>query len=187
MNKYVAAKVIWPALLRQTGSYLRTEKVMPIWRERNPTDGNQQSTNTACGGMIHNPRTAEQSDLNWSHFIQHFTRILLLSFFIFRFVSRSKVKKGQGESICGFLLNNISPGAVLQEWLQHYGSHPAGREVSRELDAGLNSATIDYHSIRLRLGFTACRRGAAGEEKEECIPNTHKPAPIAEMHPRQKW
>lgn len=61
------------------------------------------------------------------------------------------------------------------------------REVSRELDAGLNSATIDYHSIRLRLGFTACRRGAVREEEDECIPNTYNPAVIAEMLPRQKW
>lgn len=36
MNKSVAAKVIWPAGLRQAGSYLRNEKVRPKWRERNP-------------------------------------------------------------------------------------------------------------------------------------------------------
>lgn len=84
-------------------------------------------------------------------------------------------------------LNNISNGAVLQQCVKHYGSHPAGREVSSKLEAGLNSATIDYHSIRLRLGFTACRRGAVGQKKEECVPNTHKTAPIAEMLSRQKW
>lgn len=51
----------------------------------------------------------------------------------------------------------------LRQRLQQRASHPRGREVSRGLDGGPNSATIDYHSIRLRLGFTACGRGAAGE------------------------
>lgn len=78
-----------------------------------------------------------------------------------------KMKKGQEDSICEVFTNKMRPGAILQFCLQHYGAHPAGREVSRELDGGLNSATMDYHSIRLRLGSTASGRDAAGEEKEE--------------------
>lgn len=45
----MAAKVIWPTGLRQTGSYLRKE----TRRERN--------SNMACGGIIRNPRAAEQT------------------------------------------------------------------------------------------------------------------------------
>lgn len=150
-------------------------------------DGNQQSTITACGGMIHSPRTAEQAARPSSELIQHFIRVLLLLFFIFCLGLWSEVQKGQQDSIRRGFLNNNSPGAILLLSVQHYGAHPAGREVSRELDASLNSATIDYHSIRLRLGSAACGRGAAGEEKEEWILNTHKPVLIAEMLPRQKW
>ena len=53
----------------------------------------------------------------------------------------------------------------MQECVQRYGSRPAGREVSGELDASLNIATIDYHSIRLRLGFTACGCSGRGERR----------------------
>ena len=79
------------------------------------------------------------------------------------------MEKGQQERICEafFPPNNIHPGAILQFSVHHDGAHPAGREVSRELAAGLNSATIDYHSIRLRLGSTASGGDAAGGETEE--------------------
>ena len=150
-------------------------------------DGNQQSTITAWGGMIHSPRTAEQADRPSPELIQHFICVLLLLFFILDLGYDQKCKKGSRTASIWVFLNNNSPGAISLLSVQHYGAHPAGREVSRELDASLNSATIDYHSIRLRLGSAACRRGAAGEEKEEWIPNTHKPVLIAEMLPRQKW
>lgn len=64
---------------------------------------------------------------------------------------------------------------------------PEGREASRELDAGLNTTTMDYHSIKLRLGFTACRRDTVrGGAKEGGIPNTHKQASIVHIPPRQR-
>lgn len=96
----------------------------------------------------------------------------------------SKVKRGQEDSICEFSLNNIRPGAIFQLFVQHYGAHPASREVSRELAAGLHSATIDYHSIRLRLGSTASGRDA-GEEKvpKHSIANRRN-APKAKMETR---
>lgn len=91
------------------------------------------------------------------------------------------MKRGQEDSICEFSLNNIRPGAIFQLFVQHYGAHPASREVSRELAAGLHSATIDYHSIRLRLGSTASGRDA-GEEKvpKHSIANRRN-APKAKM------
>lgn len=145
----------------------------------------------ACGGMIHKPRAAEQTGhlLNWSDLIQHLIQVLLLLFFIFScFMTWSKAKKEQEDSICEvfFFTQNRPLGnfAALCGALQSSSCRQRGQQ---ELAAGLNSATIDYHSIRFRLGSTASGRNAAGEEKEEWIPNTHKPVLIAEMLPRQKW
>lgn len=46
---------------------------------------------------------------------------------------------------------------------------------------------MDYHSIKLRLGFTACRRDTVrGGAKEGGIPNTHKQASIVHIPPRQR-
>lgn len=67
----------------------------------------------------------------------------------------------------GFIQKRNTAWGALQICVQHHSAHPAGREVSRELDAGLNSDTIDYHSISHRLGSTASGRDAAGEEKDE--------------------
>lgn len=82
--------------------------------------------------------------------------------------------------------NNIRPGAILQFSVHHYGAHPAGREVSRELAAGLNSATIDYHSIRLRLGSTASGRDAAGGEKRGVNPKHPRAASNRRNAPKAK-
>lgn len=73
---------------------------------------------------------------------------------------------------------------LLQFCVQHYGTHPAGKEVSRKLAAGLNSATIDYHSIRFRVGSTASqeRRGGRGvNPKHPWAGANRRNAPKAKM------
>lgn len=93
------------------------------------------------------------------------------------------------QHLWGFFLKQQSPEAIssfffLQLRVQRFSAHPGGREVDRELEAGLNTAPIDYHSIRFRLGSSACGRDAAGDEKGGVNPKHHQPVLIAEMLPQ---
>lgn len=137
--------------MKQSGQYDERET---------PPDGNQQSTNTACGGMLHNPRAAEQTNhcLNWSYFIQKFIHVLLLLFFIFPCFMIKSVKKDSRKAT-EFVLNNICPGgafAVLCATLwrsscRQRGQQSAGcRPEQCYYRLSLNQASIRIHHQRER-------------------------------------
>lgn len=148
-----------------------------------PPDGNQQSTNTACGGMIHNPRTAEQSDLNWSHFIQ----VLLLLFFIFHYVSRSNVKKGAGGEHLWVSFIQHNPWSsfavvIATLWFSSCGQRGQQRAGCRPEQChyrlSLNQASIRIHCLQERCSG----RGERGVHSKHPQAGTNRRnAPKAKM------
>lgn len=93
MNTFVAAKVIWSAGLKTHRLLSEEWEWGQIVERETPPDGNQQSTNTACGGMIHNPRADRR--LNWTDLIQQKKLSLFCSIFSDVFMIKSEKRAAE--------------------------------------------------------------------------------------------
>lgn len=96
----------------------------------------------------------------------------------------SKVKKGRRSASVKFFFTT-NPEDILQLLVEHYGTHPTGRG-QQELAGGLNSATMDYHSIRLRLGSTSQRERCSGRGEWRVNPKHPQAAANRRNAPKAK-
>lgn len=180
-----------PCQYEETDSLPRRESAVRwhcLWRDgAQPKDG-----------------TTDRLQVSDQDLIRHFIWLPLLLSHVFCLVLGSKVEEGKkGGCIRVFLLNAISPQAVFfffflaatiattrlsssrQRGQQRAGCRP--EQCHNRLS--LNQASIRIHRLRERCsGRGKEGRGAGGEGvRGGGLPNRRKPAPIAEMLPRQKW